>query len=148
VKIVIINTKLYEMRATYTGEICIIDDDGAGGFENFERGIEGGGDWRGGRVIGEVNEVARNAEAFAPEGGEFACGDVVGDDLEGDSGGVIVVRVLTSDGVEEIGSAFNSAGQRADSVLALGNGDNKAAGCQADRGLDADGVVNVGWGED
>jgi hypothetical protein len=138
VKIAIINTKLYEMRATYTGEICIIDDDGAGGF-NFERG---------GRVIGEVNEVARNAEAFAPEGGEFACGDVVGDDLEGDSGGVIVVRVLTSDGVEEIGSAFNSAGQRADSVLALGNGDNKAAGCQADRGLDADGVVNVGWGED
>jgi len=148
VKIAITNTKLYEMRATYTGEICILNDDGTGGFENFERGVEDGDDWRGGRVIGEVNEVAGNAEAFALEGGELACSDVVGDDLEGDGGGVVVVGVLAGDGVEEVGSVFDSTGHWADGVLVLGNGDNKAAGCQADCGLDADEVVNVGWGED
>jgi hypothetical protein len=147
VKIAIINTKLYEMRATYTGEICILNDDGAGGFENFERGVEDGDYWRGGRVIGEVNEVAGNAEAFALEGGELACSDVIGD-LEGDGGGVVVVGVLAGNGVEEVGSVFDSASHGADGVLVLGNGDNKAAGCQADCGLDADEVVNVGWGED
>jgi hypothetical protein len=45
------------MRATNTSEICIFNDDGAGGFED-------GDDWRGGCVIVEVNEVAGNAEAF------------------------------------------------------------------------------------
>ena len=136
------------MRVTYTGEICILNDVGTGGFENFERGVEGGNDWRGGRVIGEVNDVAGNAEAFTLESGELACSDVVGDDLEGDGGGVVVVGILAGDSVEEIGSVFDSTSHWADGVLVLGNGDNKAAGRQADCGLDADKVVHVGWGED
>jgi hypothetical protein len=139
---------LYEMRATYTGEICILNNNSASGFKNFKRGVEDGDDWHGGRVIGEVNEVAGNAEAFTLEGGELACSDVVGDDLEGDGGGVVVVGVLAGDGVEEVGSVFDSTGHWADGVLVLGNGDDKAAGCQADCGFDADEVVSVGWRED
>jgi hypothetical protein len=135
-------------RVTYPGEICILNDDGAGGFENFERGVEDGDDGGGGRVIGEVHEVAGNTKTFALEGGELARRDVVGDGLEGYSEGVVVVRVPAGDGVEEVGRIFDGAGHWADGVLMFGNGDNKAAGCQADRGLDADDVVNVGWGDD
>src|ERR1700761_665696 len=101
------------MRATNTSEICILNDDSAGGCENFERGIEDGDDWRRGYVVREVNEVAGNAEAFTLEGREPACSDVVGDDLEGYGGGVVVVGVLASDGVEEVSSIFDSAGHRA-----------------------------------
>ena len=136
------------MRATNTGEICILNDDGAGGFENFQRGVEDRDDWHGGCVIGEVNEVAGNAEALTLEGGELACSDIVGDGLEGYGRGVVVVGVLAGDGVEEVGSIFDTTSHGADGVLMLGNRDNKAAGCQADCGLDADEVVNVGWGED
>ena len=136
------------MRATNTGEICILNDDGAGGFENFQRGVEDMDDWHGGCVIGEVNEVAGNAEALALEGGELACSNIVGDGLEGYGRGVVVVGVLAGDGVEEVGSIFDTTSHGADGVLMLGNRDNKAAGCQADCGLDADEVVNVGWGED
>jgi hypothetical protein len=136
------------MRATNTGEICILNDDGAGGFENFQRGVEDRDDWHGGCVIGEVNEVAGNAEALTLEGGEPACSDIVGDGLEGYGRGVVVVGVLAGDGVEEVGSIFDTTSHGADGVLMLGNRDNKATGCQADCGLDADEVVNVGWGED
>jgi hypothetical protein len=99
------------MRATNTGEICILNNDGAGGFENFQRGVEDRDDWHGGCVIGEVNEVAGNAEALALEGGELACSDIVGDGLEGYGRGVVVVGVLAGDGVEEVSSIFDSAGQ-------------------------------------
>jgi hypothetical protein len=98
------------MRATNTGEICILNDDGTSSFENFECGVEDGDDWRGGCVIGEVNEVAGNAEAFTLEGGELARSDVVGDGLEGYSRGVVVVGVLAGDGVEEVGSIFDTTG--------------------------------------
>ena len=136
------------MRVTHTGEICILNDNGTSGFEKFECGVEDWDDWRGGRVISDVHEVAGNAKAFALEGGELACSDVVGDDLEGDSEGVVVIGVLAGDGMEEVGSVFDSAGHWADGVLVLGNGDNKAAGCEADCGFDTDDVVNVRWGED
>ena len=32
-------------------EVKFFNDDGAGGFENFERGVEDGDDWRGSCVI-------------------------------------------------------------------------------------------------
>lgn len=136
------------MRATNTSEIRILNDDGAGAFENFERGVEDGDDWPGGCVIGEVNEVAGNAEASTLEGRELACSNVVGDSLEGYGRGVVVIGVLAGDGVEEVSSIFDSAGHGTGGVLVLGNGDNKAARCQADCGLDADEVVNARWGED
>ena len=81
------------MRATNTSEICIFNDDGAGGFAD-------GDDWRGGCVIVEVNEL-RGTPRRLPLGREPACSDVVGDGLEGYGRGVVVVGVLAGDGVEE-----------------------------------------------
>jgi hypothetical protein len=116
------------MRATYTGEICIPNDDVSGGFESFERGVEDGDDWRGGRVVGEVNEAAGNAEAFAPEGGELVCSDVFGDNLEGDGGGVIVMEVLAGDGMEEIGSVFDKRGPWGRRCLGVGKWGQQGCG--------------------
>jgi hypothetical protein len=136
------------VESVVAGKICVLDNGGAGGFEDLERGVEDRDDGCGGRIHGEVDEVAGDAEAFAFKGREFARADVVGDGLEGDGGGVVVVRVFAGDGVEQVRGIFDGASQRADGVLVFGDGNDEAAGCEADGGLDADEVVDVGWRED
>jgi hypothetical protein len=53
----------------------------------------------------------RGTPTRLPLGRAPACSDVVGDGLEGYDRGVVVVGILAGDGVEEVSSIFDSAGQ-------------------------------------
>ena len=125
------------------GEVGVVDYGGAGGAEEWEDGVEDLDRVVGGRRLGNVDEIAWDADAGATQGGEVAGCDVVGCRAEWLCGCVIVG--VEGGGArndrEKVSRVFDATGHRSNGVLMGRDGDNEIARCQADSRLDTHDIV-------
>ena len=128
-------------------DVGVIDDRGASKFDGLDGGVEGGHDgfvW----LLGCVDDVAWNADALSAQAGEVAGGVVVGGGVPWLRQGVIVVRILTRDGLQDVGGIFNSPRHWAHGILALADGDDQRSGGEAYGGLDSYEIAHLAGAQD
>ncbi len=119
-------------------DVRVVDDGGARSADQVDGRLEGGED---GGVAGfGGDDVAGDADAGALEGGEVACGDVVG--YAGDGRGVVVVRIFPGNGLENVCRILDRASHGTNCVLSLGNRDDQSSAYESYCGLDADQIGN------
>ena len=125
------------------GEVGVVYDSSAGGTEEREDGVEDLNRVVGWGCLGDVDEVAWNADAGTIQGGKIAGCDVVRCRAEWLCG-CVVVGVEgggAGDDREEVSSVFDATGHRSNGVLMGRDRDNEIARCQADSRFDTHYVV-------
>ena len=128
-------------------DVGVVDNCGAGISDGFDGGVEGGYDgfvW----LLGCVDDVACNADALPAQAGECAGGDVVGGGVPWLRQGVVVVRVLTGDGLKDVGRIFDGPRHWAHGILALADGDDQRPGGEAYGGLDSYEIAHLAGAQD
>ena len=117
-------------------DVDVVDDCCAGFFDGFDGGVEGGYDcvvW----FFGWVDYVAWDTDALSAQGGEVAGGDVIGRCVEWLGQGVVVVRILAGNSLEDVRCIFDRPRHWAYSVLVLTDGDDEGSGGKSYGRLDA-----------